>query len=140
MWLNIPLTVIPLIAYNIIAFGLLGAFPGDPWSFPIIDKIEMVSGARWSFPMGDLMIVVGLVVLFIEVVKATRTTASSIMDHVLSTVVFIVYLVEFLTVKQAASSVFFVLMVISLIDVLAGFTITIRGARRDLTMGHGGPI
>jgi len=138
MLVIIPLTIIPLIIYNVIAFGLLGSFASGPWTAPIIGDISMVSGAHWSMSLGDLMVVIGLIILFIEVIKATRTSSISIFDHVLSTLVFIVFLVEFLTVKQAASSVFFILMAISLIDVLAGFTITISGARRDLSMGGGG--
>ncbi|MDN3721134.1 hypothetical protein QW131_22865 [Roseibium salinum] len=35
--------------------------------------------------------------------------------------VFVAYLVEFLIVQQAATSLFFILMLISLIDVIAGF-------------------
>jgi len=136
MLINIPLTIAPLIVYNIIAFGLFGDMPGDSWSIPIF-TMQMVSGARWTMVMGDLMIVAGLVLLFIEILKATRTSSGSIADHVLSTVVFIIYLVEFLTVREAASSVFFILLTIALVDVVAGFAVTIRGARRDFAMGPG---
>ena len=137
MLFTIPLSIIPLIVYNIIAFGLLGAFPGDPWTNPVF-TLEMVSGARWTMVIGDLMITVAIVLLFFEILKATRTGASSIIDHMLSTVVFIVYLVEFLLVAEAARSTFFILMTISLIDVVAGFSVTIRSARRDMSIGHPG--
>jgi len=52
----------------------------------------------------------------------------------LSTAVFVIYLVEFLLVGAAASSVFFLLMMMSLVDVVAGFSISITGAGRDVTM------
>ncbi len=136
MLINIPLTIAPLIVYNITVFGLFGELPGDPWSIPVF-TLQMVSGARWTMVMGDLMVTAGLVLLFVEILKATRTTTGSIADHVLSTVVFIIYLVEFLTIREAASSVFFILMVIALVDVIAGFTVTIRGARRDFAVGPG---
>ena len=77
------------------------------------------------------LIVAALACLFVEIVKATRTSAPTIVDHAMSLAVFIAYLVEFLTVAGAATSVFFILMAIALIDVVGGFTITIRGARRD---------
>ena len=51
--------------------------------------------------------------------------------------VFIACIVEFLVVSAAATSVFFFVMVGALIDVVAGFTIGIRVARRDLTIGAG---
>jgi hypothetical protein len=54
-----------------------------------------------------------------------------------SVLVFVAYLVEFLVVQPAATSLFFILMAISLIDVIAGFSISITGARRDVSFGHG---
>ena len=50
-------------------------------------------------------------------------------------IVFIAILVEFLIVPQAATSVFFLVLVAALIDVIAGYTIGIRVARRDLNIG-----
>ena len=48
--------------------------------------------------------------------------------------VFLAIMAEFLLVKQAATSTFFLLLVISLIDVMGGFAITLRSAQRDLTV------
>jgi hypothetical protein len=78
-----------------------------------------------------------MVVLFIEIVKATYTGTASMIDHGLSMLVFIAFLVEFLLVPQASSSVFFLLMMAALIDVIAGFTIGIRVAKRDIGFGAG---
>jgi hypothetical protein len=76
--------------------------------------------------------------LFIEIVKATYTSTTSLIDHGLSMLVFVACLIEFLITPLAANSVFFMIMVAALIDVVAGYTIGIRVARRDLTFGHGG--
>jgi len=134
---SIPLTLAPLLIYNLIAFGFVGAGTGDPWFAPVFTT-EMVSGARFTMVIGDLMVSAGLVFLFIEILKATRTGIVALADHILSVLVFIAYLVEFLIVAQAATSVFFILLVISLIDVIAGFSITITGARRDFNFSGGG--
>lgn len=138
MLLNIPLTIAPLIVYNLVVFGALGdpTGQGDPWFQPIF-TLELVSGARWTLVLGDLMIIVGMALLFFEILKAMRTGPGSIVDHLLSTVVFAVYLVEFVIVREAAHSVFFMLMVIALIDVVGGFSIAIR-ARRGIGIGIGG--
>ena len=136
MIFNIPLLIAPLVVYNAFAFGFVGEPVGDPWSAPIF-TIQMVSEARWTLTLGDLMIVSALVLLFVEILKATRTGMGSIVDHILSTLLFVVYLIEFLLVRETANSVFFILMIISLIDVIAGYSVTIRSARRDLTMGPG---
>ena len=130
MFFNIPLTIAPLLVYNLQIMGLFGATPGDPWVQPVF-TLSMVSDARFTLLFGDMLIVAALACLFVEIVKATRTSAPTIVDHAMSLAVFIAYLVEFLTVAGAATSVFFILMAIALIDVVGGFTITIRGARRD---------
>jgi hypothetical protein len=67
--------------------------------------------------------------------KSTYTSTASLLDHGLSMLVFIACLIEFLLVKQAATSVFFFITVASMIDVMAGYTIGIRVARRDFSIG-----
>ena len=59
----------------------------------------------------------------------------TVVDHGLSLVLFLGMLVEFLLVKQAASATFFLLLVISFVDVLGGFARDAAfGAQRDLTV------
>jgi len=84
--------------------------------------------------VGDLFVIVGLVFLFIEVLKSTRTSQAAIFDHILSTLVLIIFLVEFIVVRGAGTSTFFILTLMSLFDVIAGFTVTITSARRDVTL------
>ena len=130
----LPLMVIPFILYNIVA-----VFAGSgPATGPLNAKIfalPMLRGATWTFTWGDFILLVTLIVLFAELVKATYTSSVSLVDHGLSMMVFVACIVEFLVVNQAATSVFFLMMVASLIDVVAGFTIGIRVARRDLSIG-----
>jgi len=75
---------------------------------------------------------VSLVFLFGEIVKATRIGTRAVVDHALSLLLFLAMMVEFLLVPQAATATFFLLMAISLVDVLAGFAVTLRTAQRDL--------
>jgi hypothetical protein len=114
----LPLTIIPFILYNlltIMGIDLNGSLVGD--------GITMMSGGIWKLTWGDLLLLIGIVVLFIEIVKATYTGTASMIDHGLSMIVFIAFLVQFL------------LLMISLIDVIAGFTIGIRVAKRDIGFG-----
>lgn len=129
----VPLLVIPFIIYNIGIVGLAGFGAESPWSAGIF-SVTMLSGGTWSMTVADLLILIALALLFIEIVKATRTSNASLVDHILSTVLFIAYLVEFLLIRPAATSLFFTLMAISLVDVLAGFSVSLRGARRDFAM------
>ena len=99
MLFNVPLLLAPLFVYNAFAFGVFGAQIGDPWSAPIF-TVEMVSSARWTLTLGDVMIVASLLLLFVEILKATRTGMGSIVDHILSTLLFVAYLIEFLLVAR----------------------------------------
>ncbi len=128
----VPLLIVPFVLYNL---GLLGIFGGgdDPWVTEIL-SIGMMSGGVFTMTLGDLMVLIGLLFLFLEIVKSARASKASIMDHLLSTLVFIAFLVEFLLVKGAAHSVFFILMIIPLFDVLAGFAVAMRAASRDINL------
>jgi hypothetical protein len=142
----IPLTVFGFLFYNIIVLfsGLSsadtttdGAAAARSLLQTEIFSLPMMSGALWSFTWGDLILVVMLSFLFVEILKATYTSTASLVDHGLSMLVFIVALIEFLLVPQASTSVFFLILVCLLIDVIAGFTIGIRVAKRDIGFGTG---
>lgn len=125
----IPLLVIPFILYNL---GLAGTGATEGIWQNTLFSIPMMSGGVWSMSWADGLIVVALVLLFIEIIKSTRTSNRSIIDHLLSTFVFVAFLVEFLLARGAATSLFFTLMMIALVDVLAGFSVTIRASGRDV--------
>lgn len=139
MLASIPLLVIPFILYNIGLTGVLGSFAadpaanGDPWRTELL-QLSMMSGGVFTMTLGDALIVLALVLLFIEVFKSTRTSNWSIVDHLLSVVVFVAFLVEFLLVRGAAHSVFFILMVIAVVDLFSGFAVSIRSAGRDINV------
>ncbi|KQZ29591.1 hypothetical protein ASD50_02280 [Mesorhizobium sp. Root552] len=134
MLASLPLLIVPFIIYNLGLAGFFGSgINGDPWASEIL-SIGMMSGGVFSMTLGDLMVVIGLIFFFIEILKSTRTSNASVIDHLLSTFVFVAFLVEFLLVKGAAHSVFFTLIIITLIDVLAGFSVSIRAAGRDVNL------
>jgi len=127
MLYSIPLTILPWIAFNIVAF--LGI---DVWDKPLF-SVTMISGQVWTFFVRDLMILFGLICLFFEVMRSARAGIRMITNHILSTIVLILFLVEFIVFPRAAHSVFFILMVIATFDIIAGFTIAISTAQRSVT-------
>jgi hypothetical protein len=129
MILSVPFLIFSVIAYNAIVF-----MTGTPFNTTVFD-VPMLSGAVWTFKLGDLLVAGTLFLLFIEILKATRTSGNSLVDHALSTIVFIICIIEFLVVPEAATSLFFFITLIALIDVIAGFSVTIRAARRDFAVG-----
>jgi hypothetical protein len=126
----IPLLVLAFLLYNAIVLTL-----GEGALTSQIFQIRLLSGGVWQFTWGDFILLVTLVLLFIEIVKSTFTTTSTLIDHALSMIVFIAVGAEFLIVPQAATSIFFLILIATLIDVIGGYTIGIRVARRDLNIG-----
>lgn len=129
----IPLLVFAFVLYN--AIVLFGSADPNAVLNKSIFTVTLLSRGVWTFTWGDFILVVTLILLFIEIVKSTFTTTSTLIDHALSMVVFIAVGVEFLMVPQAATSIFFLILVATLIDVIGGYTIGIRVARRDLNIG-----
>ena len=134
MLTSLPLTLLSLVLYNVAVFVLPGGAPATLWAEPLF-AVPMLSGTLFTATLGDGLVVLGIVLLFFEILKATRTGNASLADHTLSMLTFVGYLVEFLVVPAAAHSVFAILLVLAFVDVVAGFSITIRGARRDVGWG-----
>ena len=131
--LGFPLLLLPFAIYNMIAF----LTPGVSWTAPVT-TVHMMSGADWVLTWEDVLIAFAIFLLWIELIKATRMGMRSVMDHILAMILFIGMLVEFLLVPQAATSTFFLLMAIALVDVLAGFIIGMRASRRQIEVD--GPV
>jgi hypothetical protein len=99
-----------------------------------ITTINMVSGAQWAISLSDILIMLALVCLFFEIFKATRAGNRSIVDHMLSMILFVVILIEFIVWAPFGTSTYAIFLVTSVVDVVGGFTISIRSARRDLSL------
>ena len=125
--LGFPLLLVPFAIYNMISF----LTPGVSWT-ATVTTVHMMSGQDWTLTWEDLLIGFSIFLLWIEIVKSTRLGMRSVMDHLLAMALFIGMLVEFLLVKQAGTSTFFLLMIIALVDVLAGFIIGMRSGRRQV--------
>lgn len=127
------LRAVPLLGFVVVLSNVL-ALLGDGFDTELL-KFAMTSGADMRLDAGDLVVLFGLVLLYFEVFKATRSSNASILDHIASLAVFVVALIEFLLLPAFAHGAFLALLVMALIDVIAGFTVTPRSARRDI----GGP-
>jgi hypothetical protein len=125
-----PLLLIPFALYNMVAFLLSMEFEERLFSIPLL------SDARMPVNTGDMLIILGIMLLYIEVLKATRLSSKAIMDHVLSFVLFIVMVAEFIAVERAATATFLILTVLCFFDVIAGFTTSARTAQRDISLEH----
>jgi hypothetical protein len=127
--LGFPLLIIPFAIYNIVAFIL--SAPDTIWTTDAY-SVTMTSGQIWKLTWEDIIVAGSIFLLWIEVIKSTQIGIRAIVDHVLSMLLFVAMLVEFLLVKAAGTSTFFLLMVIAIVDVLAGFIISIRSSQRQV--------
>ena len=125
--LGFPLLLIPFAIYNIIAF----LTPGVGWTAAVA-TIHMMSGQDWVLTWEDIIVALAILLLAVEIMKATRIGMRAIIDHILSMLLFIAMLVEFLLVPRAGTSTFFLLMALCLADVLVGFIVSIGSAQRQV--------
>jgi hypothetical protein len=130
-----PLLLIPIVFYGLVAMasgegGTAGSLKSS------IFGISMMSGGRWVFTVGDFLLLVGLVTLFIEILKAARTKSDAIINHSFSMLLLLVSVISFLVVPGFGTSVFFLLVIMCLLDVVAGPIVSIIAARRDFGVGE----
>ncbi len=138
MLIALPLLAIPVVIYNIvILFGDAsgGLTTADEILRQSMFSIPMASGASWSVGAGDLILFLALILLFFELLKSTSSQKVAIVNHALSMILFVVCLVEFLLIPGFATSTFFLIGSMVMLDVLAGFIVTIISARKDLDFG-----
>jgi hypothetical protein len=126
-----PKMLIAVAVYNVLIFG--GRVMGHAadtllkQNFPV----TVFSGDVWKISLADGLVSVALVLLFIEIFKATRASRREMLNHVLSTLTLLAALAEFVAVKGFATSTFFLITLMCLFEVAAGYTVSVVTARRD---------
>lgn len=141
-----PLLVIPVVLYNLMAMAFGGPVQSVDASGQLIDAqmapmagllnerflgLPMISGVQWVLTKGDAIVLLAVIFLFLEILKSTSTGTATIINHGISLLIFILCLVQFLLMPNFATSTFFILTAMTLLDVLAGVIVTIVSARRD---------
>jgi hypothetical protein len=129
-----PLLLLPVAAYNILALVLGGSLSagdvGARLAAPVLE-MRIASGGLWPVSLADLLLAGALIVMFIELVKSSHDRRVAIVNHGLSIVLFVACLAEMLLAAAFATSTFFLITLMVLLDVLAGFIVTIAGARPE---------
>lgn len=130
--LSIPLIAVVMVIYAAFAFD--STFSAGS---AFMDAV-LPSEAEFFLTFGDIFVMLGLVALFFEIIKSARLGPGTIVDHMLSTAVFVAALIAFLLAPAFGTSAFLLLTVIALIDVVAGYTVSIFSARRDYSVNRDG--
>ena len=114
-----PLLIIPFALYNMVAFLL--NLPVSEAAFTLASH----SGGRLTISIGDGVVIVGVLLFYVEALKATWQR-KPVTDHILSILLFAGMIAELLTVPAAATASFLVLTVLSFLDVLVGLSLHSR--------------
>lgn len=130
-------SIFPLLTISFLIYALLSYTIGPGWTTHEFPPVMMISGEEWVISGGDLFIIISFIFLFWEVVRSTSAGTDSIINHVLSSLVFIACFFCFLVLAPFATSTFFLLTIMTLLDMIAGFVVTIKAARRDFGVSGG---
>jgi len=123
-----PLLSIPVVLYNVVALGG-GVFSRAAedvvagLSRPLT-TVPMASGTVWVVSSGDVILLIALLMVFLELLKAAKYGRENALSHILSLGLFILCLVEFLLIPAFASTLFFAITMMTLMNVLAGYMMT----------------
>ena len=137
MFAAFPLLALPVLLYNLVLMTMSGGLRSPEAASQLAQPlftIHMTSGGNCPVSLSDLFLGASLVVLFIELLKSTNSRNIAIINHSLSMILFVGCLVEFLLLKGFATSAFFLITLMVLLDVLAGFIVTIVAARREIDL------
>ena len=129
-----PLLAVSLALYTGFTFSTYGS--ARPWYEREALTIPLMSGDEWHISGGHLFILFSMVMLFIEILRATRSGGASLMNHAFSVIVFVSALMLFITKQGFGNSIFFIYTSMTFLDFMAGFIITTVTARRDFGYGR----
>jgi uncharacterized membrane protein YobD (UPF0266 family) len=112
-----PLLLIPFALYNMVAFLLNMPFGDTLFSIPL------PSHTRMAVSLGDALVVLSILLLYVEFLKAARFRSKAVMDHVLALVLFIGMACEFALVPKAQTAPFLFLTTLALLDLLTALSV-----------------
>lgn len=138
-FLGLVMAVYAIFLYGGATFGSEKFVMGEMLRGALL-TITLPSTDPWVMTNGDLFVIVGLFMLGIEGLKSTSTGKTSMINHMLSMLVFVAGVLLFLLVKGFGTTPFFLLVAMALIDTLVGMLTSIVAARRDFGVASPGVL
>jgi hypothetical protein len=120
-----PLLLLPFAFFNIVIFLLKMPLDDTIFNIPLVSEpvFPPVFDRQMPVTTSDLIVVIGMLLLYVEIVKAARPGGKGVMDHLLSFLVFIAMAVELALVERAATSTLLLLTVLGFVDTISGLSI-----------------
>ena len=123
MLVGFPLLIIPFAFFNMAVFLLNMSFTETVFSIPLQGDREM------PVDLGDLIVAIGILLLWIELVKAVRPGGKSMIEHVISFLLFAGMVAELVFVPAAESPTLLLLAVLGFVDFMAGISARLAQAK-----------
>jgi len=123
-----PLLLIPFALYNMVALLLNMPFTET------LSSIPLAPDRRMPLNVGDLLVAIGMLLLYIEVLKAARFGGKGVTDHILSFILFVAMVSELALVPQASTPTLLLLAVLGFVDFITGISLSIRRKQRAIVV------
>jgi hypothetical protein len=128
------LRAFPFLALVVIAYNIFFVF-GATSIGAVLGEVRLPSGSVWAVTAGDVHVIAGLTLLFVEIISASARTIS-VINHALSLVVLVVCVIEFLLVPACGTPEFLFITLMTLVDSVGGYSVSTRLAQRDLEIAR----
>ena len=128
----IPLLVLPVAAYAALVLALGGSLNSGDMPERLMRplfRFATAGGGDWPVSAADLLLAAALVVAFLELLKGIEDRRIAIANHALSIALFILCLTAMLLAPAFTTSTFFLITLMVLLDLVAGFIVTMGQAR-----------
>ncbi|MEL6361338.1 MAG: hypothetical protein AAFR21_09635 [Pseudomonadota bacterium] len=133
-----PLLTVGLIIYGVLTLANFTVGPNNEiWHMVLVVELPLPSDEVWSIRGGDIFLLGSMGLLFVELIRATKTDTNSLTNHALSFILFIIALMVFIFVPGFGNSTFFLFLAMTFLDPMAGIIVTTVTARRDLAVTDG---
>jgi hypothetical protein len=123
----IPLLLIPVAAYAVLALtvggGLFSIEAQARLTRPLFD-LTTARGGVWPVSAADLLLAAALVVAFLDLIRGMGDRRAAMVNHALAIALFVACLAAMLVSPAFANSTFFLITLMVLLDLAAGFLAT----------------
>ncbi len=123
-----PFMLLPVGIYSLFA-GISSGSRGVDVFVENMEKsnfvLTMPSGAPWGVSGGDLLVAFSLIILFIELIRGVASSKFAIIHHTLAVLMALGSIVLFLSVESYATTTFFLIMIMCVLDMIGGIIVNI---------------
>ena len=128
-----PMRIIPVAAYVLLALtlggGLLSIHAQARLTNPLF-HLATTAGGVWPVSAADLLLAAALIAAFLDLIRGVGDRRAAMVNHALSIGLFVVCLAAMLVAPAFANSTFFLITLMVLLDLAAGF-VAAMGDRPD---------